>query len=393
LFRQNFRREPLFYPGDELHKAKSEKLQRALVENNLDAFLLLRHERVRYATDFYVKAYRPVPEYEYLSIIARGRDPMIGFTQNSDTLRIYSRALQDDIRKLPELAKWADVIKQVLQDYGLTKGRIGVDILPYQVYTSLKEALPGIEIVDINSLWSEITSVKHEVEIDFLRKASRLADIGLEAAVNSVKEGIREYEIAAAAESAMMSAGSEYTPVLPNMISGKNFSIYERVASEKRIQNGDTVIFDTTAIYRGYAGDVGYTIVAGKATDMQKEAYAVALSALRAGIKASRPGARCSDVDAAVKEVIMESSFAKYIQPGLVGHQLGFGWEHHAPLIGPDVHDRLKPGMVMAIEPGIVGYDQPNAPGAHVENSLVITETGNEVITTYKFAESLAEIV
>src|SRR5689334_17486401 len=126
-FRRESRREPLFYPGDELHKAKNEKLQKLLVQHDFDGVLFLRHDWVRYVTDFYVKGYRPVPEFEYLTVVPKGREPVLGFYQGTDTMRIHSRALQDDIRRLPELSKWGDVIKQIFRDYGLTKGRIAVD--------------------------------------------------------------------------------------------------------------------------------------------------------------------------------------------------------------------------------------------------------------------------
>lgn len=314
---------------------------------------------------------------------------MLGYSQGTDALRIHSRALQDDIRRLPALDKWPEVLKQVLIDYGLTNAKIGVDLMPYRMYLDLKRDLPGVEFADVSPLWTELTAVKHKVEVDILKEAAKITDLGLEAAVKSVKEGVREYEIAAAAECAMMHAGSEYTPVLPNMISGENFNIYERVASDRKLHDGDVIMFDVTSAYRGYTGDVGYTSVLGRASEKEKEIYSLVLSALNEGVKACRPGVKCSEVDRVVTEILQDSPYGKYQRPGLLGHQLGYGWEHHEPWIGSNVHDTLKPGMVLAIEPGIVAYDQPDSPGAHLEYSMVITDTGNELITTYKFAEGL----
>ena len=81
---QLWKEEPSYYGGDILHQAKKEKIQKAMEENGLDAILLLKAETVRYATDFYVKGYRPFYEPEYLAVIPKGQDTIVGHTSGSD---------------------------------------------------------------------------------------------------------------------------------------------------------------------------------------------------------------------------------------------------------------------------------------------------------------------
>lgn len=119
---QLWKEEPSYYGGDILHQAKKEKIQKAMEENGLDAILLLKAETVRYATDFYVKGYRPFYEPEYLAVIPKGQDTIVGHTSGSDNYRIQIRSDIKDHRKLPGFSKWGDEVIKIFRDYGITGG-------------------------------------------------------------------------------------------------------------------------------------------------------------------------------------------------------------------------------------------------------------------------------
>src|SRR5262245_45629101 len=132
------RQAPPFYAGDALHRIKQEKVQQALVEASLDAFLFFKAEAVRYITDFYVKGFRPFMELEYVVLVAEGRPPAIGYISGSDHLRVRYRSDIEDARRLPPLSDWATAIGAMIVDYGLARGRIGTDLMPYMVHEGLK---------------------------------------------------------------------------------------------------------------------------------------------------------------------------------------------------------------------------------------------------------------
>ena len=177
------KQSPIFYPGDELHRIKQEKVQQALEAAGLDAFLFFKAEAVRYITDFYVKGFRPFMEPEYVVLVVKGRAPAVGYISGSDDLRIRYRSDIDDARKLPQVADWASVIGQMISDYGLAAARIGTDLMPYMVHDGLKRQFPGLAFVDASSAWSKLTAIKHPLEIDLIREAVRVADAGVAAAV------------------------------------------------------------------------------------------------------------------------------------------------------------------------------------------------------------------
>jgi hypothetical protein len=122
------KQEPIFYPGDTLHRVKQEKIQAELDRTDFDAFLLFKAEAVRYATNFYVKGFRRFMEPEYVVLIAKGKPPAVGYISGSDDLRIRFRSDVADARKLPAVADWSKVIGGTISDYGLAHGRIGTDL-------------------------------------------------------------------------------------------------------------------------------------------------------------------------------------------------------------------------------------------------------------------------
>ncbi len=382
-----WKEDPSYYVGDELHKAKQEKIQKAISEKKLDGLLLLKAEAVRYVTDFYIKGYRPFLELEYLAVIPKNTKPIVGHTSGSDNYRIQIRSDIEDHRKLPGVNKWPEVIVQIFKDYNLTNGIVGSDFLPFHLYQDIKKQLPNIEFVDISEIWTELTAHKHPIEIEMIRRSTQITEVGILAAIEAIKPGVREYEVAAWAEYQMRKQGSEMTPFITNIASGVNSAIFERISTEKVIRYGEMVIIDLGCVYRGYSGDLGRTVCVGKPNKIQKEIYKVDYLALKEAINAVKPGAKCEDVDAAARKVIKDHGYEKYEHKFSTGHQLGYGI-HGSPSINRNVDYILKPGMVMCIEPRVTIFDKPEIGGVHLEETVLVTENGHEVLSKLPFDDN-----
>jgi len=383
-----WKEKPSYYAGDELHAAKQKKIQDAIAEKGLDGLLLTKSEAVRYVTDFYVKGYRPFNEPEYLAVIPKGREPVVGHTSGSDNYRIQIRSDIKVHRKLPSINKWAKPIVQILSDYNLTAGCIGTDFLPFHIHEQIKKALPKVEFVDISEMWVDLTAIKHPVEIELLKKAVKITEKGLEAAIEAIKPGAREYEVAAWAEYIMRKNGSEMTPFITNIASGVNCAIFERISTDKVIKEGEMVIIDLGCVWRGYTGDLGRTVCVGEPSKIRKDIYKADYLALQEAIKAVKPGVTCGEIDAIARRVIKEQGYEKYEHKFQTGHQLGYGL-HGEPAINRNVDFVLKPGMVMAIEPRITIFDKPEIGGVHLEDAVLVTETGYEKLSKNMYDEAL----
>jgi Xaa-Pro aminopeptidase len=373
------KQSPIFYPGDELHRIKQQKVQRALQEQGLDAFLFFKAEAVRYITDFYVKGFRPFMEPEYVVLATKGRQPAVGYISGSDDLRIRYRSDIEDARKLPHVADWARVIGGLISDYGLSAGRIGTDLMPYMVHEGLKRQFPQLTFVDAGEAWSMLTAVKHPLEVGLIREAVRVADAGVVAAIQAIRPGVSEHAVSAEAVYAMRKNGSEFEPFIPLVASGSNTSLFERVATEKLIQSGEMVILDIGSVVKGYTGDLAATVICGEPTAEQKTIYKATHLALQEAKKAIRPGVTCHDIDRRAREVIEDAGFGKYLYTGNTGHQLGFGL-HGEPLVHKNVDFKVVENMVICLEPRIVLPDRPDIGGAHIEDVVVVTANGSEQI-------------
>jgi Xaa-Pro aminopeptidase len=386
---QAFRKQdPIFYTGDELHRIKQRKLQEALERSGLDALLFFKAEAVRYVTDFYVKGFRPFMEPEYVVLVPKGKPPAVGYISGSDDLRIRFKSDIEDARRLPPVAQWATTIGEMLEDYGLGRGRIGTDLMPFMVHEDLRRRFPGIEISNAARIWSTLTAIKHPREIELIRNAVRVADLGAKAAIEAIRPGITEHAVAAEAVYAMRRNGSEFEPFIPLVASGYNTSMFERVATEKTIAAGEMVILDIGAVVRGYTGDLGRTVVCGEPTSEQKAIYRATHLALEEAKKMVRPGVTCHEIDARARAVIREEGWGEYLYTGNTGHQLGYGL-HGDPLVHKNVDFEVVENMVMCLEPRIVLPDRPDIGGAHLEDVVVVTRDGFEQINTTPHDERL----
>ena len=382
------KQDPIFYAGEALHKIKQAKVQKAIETAGYDALLLFKAEAVRYVTDFYVKGYRPFMEPEYVVLVPRGGAPIVGHTSGSDDLRIQYKSDIEDARRLPSVFDWGRVIAEMISEYSLETASIGTDFIPYMVYDDLKARFPGVTFVNASDIWVGITAIKHDLEVDLIRDSVRIADLGMLAAINSIRPGIREYEVAAEGEYAMRKNGSEMNPFIPVVASGYNASMFERVASEKKIQAGEMVIMDFGSVVKGYTGDLGRTVVCGNPTSEQKAIYRATYDALHEAVKAVKPGVTCHDVDRRAREVIEDAGWGAYQHSGNTGHQLGFGL-HGDPLIHRNIDIPLVENMVICLEPRIVLPDRPDIGGAHLENCVVVTKDGAEYLNDTPYDERL----
>jgi Xaa-Pro aminopeptidase len=151
------------------------------------------------------------------------------------------------------------------------------------------------------------------------------------------------------------------------------------VASSKRIEKGDLVTLDMGAVYDGYTADMTRTVVVGKANKRQKEVYNIVLKAQKEAISRVKPQIKACDLDKVARESIKKAGYEKYFGHGL-GHGIGL-LIHDNPTINPRSQQVLEPGMVITIEPGIY---IPNWGGVRIEDDVLITKGGCEVLTTSK---------
>ena len=254
-----------------------------------------------------------------------------------------------------------------------------------EVFRRVAERVPGCAIEDHSDAIPQMRCVKSKTEIAMIQRACEITARGFDAALKSLRPGISEFDLQETVEHAYRTAGARALAFPSIAGSGINSTVLHYRANAKTIDKGDLICLDSGAKWQGYSADVTRTFPAsGAFTKRQREVYEVVLKAQLAAIRAVKPGARNSQIDAAARKVIDDAGFGDYFIHG-IGHHLGLD-THDATPLGDQP---LKVGAVMTIEPGI--YIPSENLGVRIEDDVLVTRGGCEVLTR-AIPKSVADI-
>jgi Xaa-Pro dipeptidase len=150
------------------------------------------------------------------------------------------------------------------------------------------------------------------------------------------------------------------------------------LSSDVKVLAGQSILVDGGRPYQMYESDMTRTVFFGEPSMRDREVYDAVKAANLAAKAVIRPGMRCCDIDRAGRAIIEAAGYGKYFTHRL-GHNLGLEG-HEPPDIGPLCELPVVPGMCFSVEPGIY---LPGEMGVRVEDLVVVTEEGCEVLNTY----------
>jgi Xaa-Pro aminopeptidase len=244
----------------------------------------------------------------------------------------------------------------------------GLERLPVTAWQRL--GLGELEVVDIGAELALLRRRKSELEVRLLREAARLTDGALDVARAEAKPGVSERELAARLGLAL---GSEWA-FPPCVISGNDDPIPIREPTERRLQEGDTVMVDIGAAFEGYQADATRTFVIGEPNAEQRRVWEAVTRAYDAAVDATRPGVSCVSLH---KAAASAAESAGYSLAHRIGHGIGLATSFEWPDI-PNEQAALEPGVTICIEPGIA---VPGAGVMKLEDDVLVTADGCELLT------------
>lgn len=226
------------------------------------------------------------------------------------------------------------------------------------------------KLVPIGDAIEKIRQIKTPEEVEYIKKAQRIAEQALEASYPLLKEGMTEKEFRAELEYQMYKFGSEGISFETIVAFGANASMPHAVPSDYKLKPGDTVLCDFGAMVNGYHSDMTRTCFFGEPSEEMKDVYNTVLKSQLAALEIAKPNGSTKSVDKAARDVISKTRFPVF-QHGL-GHGVGL-FIHEGPRFSPLTDDKLVPGTVITVEPGIY---LPDIGGVRIEDMIYVTKEG-----------------
>jgi len=292
----------------------------------------------------------------------------------------YERALEEskntEVHVYEE--RFEKTIKEALEECKCNKVGLPYYKVSFWLISALSKNSDNIKFVDVSKDIMSVRSVKTFEEINAIKKAIKITEIGFAVALESLREGIRELELAAKIEYAFKTNGSLEVAFPSIVASGTNSALPHAIASTKPIRKGELIVVDIGAKYEGYCGDLTRTLSLGSVSEKLKDIFYAVLEAQKEAIKNIRPEIRASEADSIARNVLKEYGYEKYFIHSL-GHGIGVD-VHEFPRLSSKSDEILKPGMVVTVEPGV--YIK-GLGGVRIEDDVLITESGNTILSTY----------
>jgi Xaa-Pro aminopeptidase len=347
--------------------ARAEKVVAELAERDLDALLVTGLVNVRYLTGF--------TGSNAAAMVGVGRRTFLTdfryLSQSADQVPDWDR----EIASNDLLAGAARTIE------GGAPLRLGFDDADMSVkaFDHLRELLDdAIELVPAGGLIEELRAVKDAEEVERIRAAARLADDALRDVLTRGLAGRTEREVALDLEFTQRRLGAQGISFPPIVASGAHGALPHAVPRDVVIEEGTLVVVDWGAVLDGYASDCTRTFATGELDPRDREVYDLVARAQEEALAAVRPGPTGREVDAVARDMINAAGHAEHFGHGL-GH--GVGLEvHEGPRLATTSTARLQAGNVVTVEPGVY---VPGAVGVRIEDLVVVTADGHDVLSGY----------
>ncbi|HVP56360.1 MAG TPA: Xaa-Pro peptidase family protein [Candidatus Eisenbacteria bacterium] len=347
---------------------RQKKFQQTLIDEDLDGFAITHPANLRYLCGY--------TGSNGLLLFLAGR--RVFFTDGRYTEQAHEevKGARVVIARGALLAEAAKVIGK------LSSAAIGFEsnLTTVAAAAQMKELVHRrIEWKPTSGLVMRQRMIKDADELRLIREAVMLGARVYRAAAKAIRPGVTEVEVAGKLEYAARRAGADGMSFETIVAAGKRGALPHGRASEQAIPRRGFVVVDSGVILRGYCSDMTRTVHVGRVGRVERGWYEAVLQAQLVGIEAVRPGVAAGEVDEAVRGVFRKAKLDRYFTHS-TGH--GVGLEiHEPPRLGKKQTERLAPGMVVTIEPGIY---VPGKGGIRIEDMVVVTDKGCDVLTPAK---------
>lgn len=376
--------EETYHTGElaesETFKQRIRRAGELMEKAGLDAILLTKPQNMSYLVgDGRLCAF---------AIVARSGATYVGVPK-TDVEDTKKHCASDHILGFEDEVGMLHSLMHTWKELGLEKGKVGAEntwlkVSMLEMFKHPHAKPEGLQFADATEIMTDLRITKSNDEIKKIRKAGRVADRAMAAAIKAVKPGVIETEVAGEAEYVMRQGGAEEF-FRTYVASGPRSSIAHGVVGKRKMRKGDLVMIDLHPTVDGYHADVCRTVCVGRPSEKQRKAFEVYLKAQRAAVKAASPTATMTALENMMHQIFQKEGYEEYfVGPPI--HGVGLDFEEpplpagHAFFHGEEPKDELKPGMVISI--GNCGLYLGEF-GVRIEDTVAITEKGHEELTRH----------
>ena len=382
------------------YQGRIARYQESLAKLGGAAGLVLKPANVRYLSGFWGYATRA--EYSEprrliaLVVPVKGRPLLVVPKIEFIFARRATAGLGLEVRRHVEWKEEGEtedswgLVRAFLRENGITGGRLSLEreYLAPRAASAVEAGLAGFELANASGAIEQMRVIKDAAELQLMRRCGEVAVGQLEAEIAAIgRGGHREYEIAmigweyVVRRCAEVMEGNEVNSPLGEGVqlvtSGPRLAMSHGSASTRRIAPDDVVMMDfcRTPYLLGYRIGMGRVVTQRRLTSEEEDIEATIQRAYRLGLSYVRPGVTCSEIDSAIRGVLVQGGLAEYV---VHRNGRGLGIESvELPEIKEGIDTPLQAGMVVSIEPSI--YRDGFA--SRVENTMVVTSDGPDILT------------
>jgi len=375
--------EPLPFSNQEYERRHS-ALREAMGRTGVDAFLSFTPENLYYITGHDTPGY-----YFYQACIVTATELPINVLRRIETTntiwRSWSRrAVSYEDRQDPVEATLA-----ILDQIGISSKRVGLEAESFFItpkrYAALRAGIEkrGGQVVEAQ-LVEPLRLIKSQEELLYIRRAARIVEKAMSAAITASGEGVSEDVIAGATWNTLASEGGEYAGLPPFVTSGPRSSLCHATWGGRHLERGDVIALELPGVTKRYVAPLFRCGTVGPASDAIRKLAEACTLALEAAIAAIRPGATSGQVHAACRRSFEKTGFAD-----LHGHRTGYSvginyppdWgEGQIMSLWADDERPLAEGMTFHLVPGVI---IPSKYIVNISETVLVTESGCEAITQF----------
>lgn len=377
----------------EEYLTRLDKVKKSMQEKGIEVLLITDPANMCYLTghnawSFYVHQMVLVDLREEMPyFIGRYMDAFSGVVKTTWLDEKHVRAYSDD--HVQSLTKHPmDYVCKVVEELGLENKNIGVEMDNYyfsaQAYLRLVKGLPNATFKDANLLVNWVRIVKSPNEIVLQKRAGKIVENAMQAAIDTMGAGVRENDVVAAIYNAQIRGtdefGGDYTSIVPLMPAGETAGAPHLTWTDRPYPDHTVVAVEIAGCYQRYHSPMARTISIGTPSDEVRRTAEITVEGLNAALEQFKPGNTCEQVEAAWSNVLKKYGFFKESR---IGYSMGLNfppdWGEHTASLRPGDKTVFEPGMTFHCIPGMYLDNY----GVSISESVVVTENGYETLANF----------